>query len=235
MKHIMKLLLAAMISLTIVTIIPTSAKGRLSVAKSVDYNWYEDYNWYQDDSDHISEISYSWGMLIMKIKNIARTAKVYDVKTVGAPSYIKAYATKPNELIKYPGVDIQASLSDSKKPKKTSFKLKFKVKQYGRTTSLSTTIRIRPFPVAMKSLTINGKSYLKEYKSGRTFIKVKLAGTHPSIKYTMKKPYDQEGIEMYDSHKKYSQAKKLKKGDIISLTYSRAEYFKPDQYLIIVE
>lgn len=235
MKCIMKLFIAAVVSLTMITMIPVSAKGgRLSVAKTVYYNWYEDYS--DDDTGSSASYYYAWSMSNMKIKNIAKSAKVFAVKTVGAPSYIKAVTTKPDVLTKYPGINIESTLiMDNQKPKKTSFKLTFKVKQYGKTTSLSTTVKIRPFPLALKSLTINGKSYLKEYKPGRTFIKVKLAGTHPSIKYSVKKPYEKEGIEMYYSHKKYSKTKKLKKGDIISLLYTSKDYFKDDQYLIIVE
>lgn len=245
MKHLTKLTLALVLAL--ISAVPAYAKGKgPSVAKSYTYYYRKEYSFpgYIEPTHEYYPDGYSYSLYgSIDIKNITKSARITSAKLTGASS---AYTVSYYKMKKF-APEIYIGLKDDKKKvKKTSFKLNFSVKQNGKTAKLSTKINVKPQPFVLKSLTIGGKSYLKSFSSAANYIKAdNLAGKHPAISYSVKKPYKTGDItgskecEVYrlenDKFVKYSKIDQLKKGDVISFDYVKKGWAKPDSYFVVVK
>lgn len=70
------------------------------------------------------------------------------------------------------------------------------------------------------------------------YVNLKLAGKHPVIKFSVKKPYLKDKIYVRsikdDKYLEYEKAGNLNKGDVLDIPYYMKGWDKPEGYRIVV-
>ena len=117
-----------------------------------------------------------------------------------------------------------------------SFTVSIEVKQDGKTYNLSTICScetLSPF----KSIKINGKNVLGQFKPGYETVELKLAGKKLKVSCRFKKGFKGGGFMVVRKNRLISRGKsvKLKKGDLILIEYAKKGWRKSESYYVIVK